>query len=721
MPNRLVSEFSPYLLQHAKNPVDWYSWGEAAFIKARDETKPIFLSIGYSTCHWCHVMEEESFKNHDVADLLNKHFVSVKVDREERPDVDRVYMSFVQAMTGSGGWPMSVWLTWDLKPFFGGTYFPPTSRLGSPGFTEILKEVVRLWNEDRLKLIGSADTMLDRLRQLNDANSKNEDDQVGTVADVEVLSDGVEQFIQAFDSANGGFGSAPKFPRPAELFFLLREYARVGNQQFLDMVVHTLNAMSHGGMRDHLGGGFHRYSVDAEWRMPHFEKMLYDQAQLVLAYLEAGQATCMPRFLDIAAEVLGYVSRELVGSEGEFFSAEDADSLPPDRAQTASSVVSKKEGEFYVWTSQEIDLLLGTDAQIFKFRYGIEPASNVLHDQVENFQAKNQLYEARTITEASQTVGCSEKEAIDILSRSRQKLLETRSRRPRPHLDDKTLTAWNGLMIASYARAAHVFEGEPFGRVALQCAQRATKFIKQRLWDADNLTLWRRSREGQVAIHGYAEDYAYLIWGLLELFQVDGEASWLDWAWKLQVRQDELFWDACDGGWFSTTGLDTSVLLRIKEDYDGAELSAGSVSVLNLQAFFRLTGDQKIKTRLVQALARFGSSLGKNARRLPMMAAALSSHYSRTSQIVVVGKNNDQATRALWRCVARHYLPFAVRVNVDPSDRQKILFKYLPFVESMQMIHGKSTAYVCSDFTCKKPVTDVSSLNVQLKECGAMS
>jgi len=720
MPNRLASEFSPYLLQHAKNPVDWYAWGEEAFIKARDETKPIFLSIGYSTCHWCHVMEEESFKNNDVADLLNKHFVSIKVDREERPDVDRVYMSFVQAMTGSGGWPMSVWLTWDLKPFFGGTYFPPTSRLGRPGFTEILKEVVRLWNEDRSKLVGSADTMLDRLRQLNGANPKNEDEQVGVVADVEVLSDGVEQFIQAFDSTNGGFGSAPKFPRPAELFFLLREYARAGNQQSLDMVVHTLHAMSQGGMRDHLGGGFHRYSVDAEWRMPHFEKMLYDQAQLALAYLEAGQAMCMPRFLEIAAEVLGYVSRELVGSEGEFFSAEDADSLPSDREQTVSSVVSKKEGEFYVWTSQEIDLLLGADAKIFKFRYGIESASNVLHDQAENFQAKHHLYEARTITEASQVVGCSEKEAIDILSRSRQKLLETRSRRPRPHLDDKTLTAWNGLMIASYARAAHVFEGEPFGRVALQCAQRAAKFIKQRLWDADNLTLWRRFREGQVAIHGYAEDYAYLIWGLLELFQVDGEAFWLDWAWKLQVRQDELFWDACDGGWFSTTGLDASVLLRIKEDYDGAELSSGSVSVLNLQTFFHLTGNQKTKTRLVQALARFGSSLGKDARRVPMMAAALSSHYSRTSQIVVVGKSDDQGTRALWRCVARHYLPFAVRVSVDPSNQQQILLKHLPFVESMQMIHGKPTAYVCSDFTCKKPVTDVSALNVQLKECGAM-
>ena len=720
MPNRLASEFSPYLLQHAENPVNWYPWGEEAFLTARGEDKPIFLSIGYSTCHWCHVMEEESFKNHDVADLLNKHFVSIKVDREERPDVDRIYMSFVQAMTGSGGWPMSVWLTGDLKPFFGGTYFPPTSRFGRPGFTEILKEVVRSWNEKRLKLIESADTMLDRLRQLSDANFRNDNDQIGLVANVEVLSDGVEQFIQAFDPVHGGFGVAPKFPRPAELFFLLREYARVGDERSLDMVVRTLDAMSYGGMRDHLGGGFHRYSVDTEWRMPHFEKMLYDQAQLALAYLEVGQATGKHRFLEIAVEVLSYVSRELVGSEGEFLSAEDADSLPLEHKQTSLSVASKREGEFYVWTDQEIDLLLGVDSKIFKFRYGIEPASNVLYDQTANFPAKHQLYEARTITEASQMVGCSEKEAVDVFSRASQKLLTVRSRRPRPHLDDKTLTAWNGLMIASYARAAHVFEGESFGNVALQCAQQAAKFAKKRLWDPNHQTLWRRFRKGQIAIHGYAEDYACLIWGLLELFQADGEASWLEWAWKLQARQDDLFWDTGDGGWFSTTGFDASVLLRMKEDYDGAELSAGSVSVLNLQTLFHLTGDQKIKTHLVQALARFGSNLGKNARRVPMMAAALSSHYSRASQIVVVGKRNDQATRDLWRCVARHYLPFAVRVNVDPSDQQQILLKYLPFVKSMQMIREKPTAYVCSNFTCKEPVTDVSALDIQLRECGAI-
>ena len=721
MPNRLATELSPYLLQHAGNPVDWHPWGEEAFAKARTETKPIFLSIGYSTCHWCHVMEEESFENREVAQVLNTHFVSIKVDREERPDVDRVYMAFVQATTGSGGWPMSVWLTPELKPFFGGTYFPPTSRWGRRGFTEILKEIARLWGDERPKLMGSAETSLDRLRRSSSGGHGGvpKEGNARTVAGSETLRHGVDQFVQAFDSTNGGFGGAPKFPRPAELLFLLREHVRTGDGEPLEMVVSTLRAMAAGGMRDHIGGGFHRYSVDAQWRLPHFEKMLYDQAQLALAYLEAGQLTSDRAFLDIADDTLGYVARDLTGSDGGFFSAEDADSVIPDRA--IESVGPKSEGVFYLWTANEIDVLLETDADVVSCRYGIEPDGNAPQDPTGEFQGRNQFYLARTVEEVSRRTGRPADEVTTILDRTRWKLADTRGRRPRPHLDDKVIAAWNGLMIAALARAAHVFEGGPRAETAVRSAKRAATFARERLWDCDRRTLWRRYRDGHASIEGYAEDYAFLVWGLLELFQVDGDATWLRWALELQARQDELFWDEDDGGWFSTTGQDASVLLRMKEDYDGAEPSAGSVSVLNLQSLVHLTGGRDVRSRLDQALGRLGPRLGQAARVVPMMAAALSQYHAGTSQIVVVGACEAVDTRALRRRVAAHYLPFAVRVNVESGPRQRALAELLPFIGSMRMVDGKATAYVCADFTCKEPVCDPEALDAQLRELGRTS
>ena len=357
MVNRLVEELSPYLLQHAQNPVDWYAWGDEAFLKSRAEEKPIFLSIGYSTCHWCHVMEHESFENDDVATLLNQYFVSIKVDREERPDVDRVYMAFVQATTGSGGWPMSVWLTPDLKPFFGGTYFPPTSRYGRPGFVDILARMAQLWSNDRPRLVQSAEELMGRLRQTQTDTTAAADGQTTPVAEIATLDEGRAQFRQAFDAIHGGFGRAPKFPRPSELIFLLREHARLGDPRLREMALRTLDGMAEGGMRDHVGGGFHRYSVDAEWRIPHFEKMLYDQAQLTLAYLEAGQLTGESRFFEVASDTLRYVMRELTGAEDGFLSAQDADSVPPEEAGSVG--VKKTEGAFYLWTRDELDELLG--------------------------------------------------------------------------------------------------------------------------------------------------------------------------------------------------------------------------------------------------------------------------------------------------------------------------------------------------------------------------
>ncbi len=724
MPNRLSTELSPYLLQHANNPVDWYPWGDDAFARARDEAKPIFLSIGYSTCHWCHVMEHESFENNDIAALLNNHFVAIKVDREERPDVDRVYMAFVQATTGAGGWPMSVWLTPDLKPFFGGTYFPPSSRWGRPGFTEILRETARLWDDERSKLIESADTLMARLAERQRA--ANADDGGEVIAEASTLEEGVNQFRQAFDSTHGGFGGAPKFPRPSELLFLLREHVRGGHHDALTMVVDTLHAMADGGMRDHVGGGFHRYSVDAEWRVPHFEKMLYDQAQLTLAYLEAGQLTGDRRFIDVADDTVSYVARDLTGPEGAFFSAEDADSVAVDQAPERQT--HKTEGAFYVWTSDEVDDVLDDDAALAKLRYGVEPGGNATHDPTGELRGKNQLYVAESFDALAELTGQTATELQAAMTRVRRRLFEARNRRPRPHLDDKVLTAWNGLMIAALARAAYIFEGwcddgtadrdATRAGVTLARAQGAAQFIRETLWDSDTRVLCRRFRDGQASIAGYSEDYSFLVWGLLELFQVDGDVGWLRWALDLQARQDELFWDAQGGGWFSTTGTDPSVLLRMKEDYDGAEPSAGSVSTLNLLTLTHLTGDADTRRHLDRALARFGPRLGHASRVVPLLTAALSAYHAGMTQVVIVGERARSDTVALRRCLARRYLPFAVRINVEPGAAQERLAGVLPFVASMAQRDGKATAYVCSNFTCQEPVTSPDALEAQLTARG---
>ena len=717
MTNRLAAESSPYLLQHADNPVEWYPWGDEAFALARADERPIFLSIGYSTCHWCHVMERESFENETVAELLNRHFVAVKVDREERPDVDRVYMAFVQATTGAGGWPMSVWLTPELKPFFGGTYFPPESRWGRPGFADVLGNVAHLWADRRSELVQSAETLMQRL-----ADQQGGPGETGSaaVAAADTLAAGVEQFAQTFDATHGGFGGPPKFPRPSELLFLLREHARTADRQPLEMASATLRAMAHGGLCDHVGGGFHRYSVDGQWRIPHFEKMLYDQAQLTLACLETAQAAGESEYLAVADRILSYVRRDLASPDGAFFSAEDADSLEP--GQDGGGHGDKHEGAFYLWTLAEIEARLGDDAAVVALRYGVEAAGNALQDQTGEFVGRNQLYLARSPNEVGQQTGRPVGDVETVLERARLRLLEVRTTRPRPHLDDKVLTAWNGLMLAALARAAYVFQGRADGAgaaEALAAARRTAGFTRAKLWDADRRVLHRCYRGGRVSIPGYAEDYAFLTWGLLELFQADGDPRWLRWALDLQVRQDELFWDARGGGWFSTTGADPSVLLRLKEDYDGAEPSAGSVSTQNLLTLVRLTGDSGMRRRLDGALGRFGPRLGQAARVVPMLASVLSSYHACASQVVVVGERGRPDTVALLRVVARRYLPFAVRLHVEPGPSQETLAEMLPFVAPMRMRDGRATAYVCADFACRQPVTDPQALAAQLDAPGS--
>ena len=704
--NRLARERSPYLLQHANNPVDWYAWHEEAFARARREDKPIFLSIGYSTCHWCHVMEHESFENPQIAELLNRDFVSIKVDREERPDVDRVYMAFVQATTGQGGWPMTVFVRPDLKPFFGGTYFPPTSRFGRPGFADLVGEIARVWRDDRGRVNEAAEELTERLKAVTAGVSESE------VAEAPALEAAVSQFAAAFDQRRGGFGDAPKFPRPSELLFLLREYARSGSQPALQMVTRTLHAMAMGGMRDHIGGGFHRYSVDGDWRVPHFEKMLYDQAQLVLAYLEAAQATGDEFFSTVAEDTLQYVLRDMTGPEGGFYSAEDADSVPPEQAEAPKP--QKMEGAFYVWTDEEIGELLGADAAIARRRFGIEPGGNAPADPQGEFIGKNLLYVAQPLADIATRTGMSEATVIEALGRIRHRLFETRSGRPRPHLDDKVLTAWNGLMIAAFARAARTLPRRAEAASYTKAAERAAAFIRGTLWRASDRTLLRRYRDGEAAIPAYAEDYAYLIWGVLELFQTSGDAGYLRWAIDLQSRQDELFWDDQDGAWFSTTGADPSLLLRLKEDYDGAEPAASSVAAVNVLVLAHLTGDDRYRQRAERTLARYGPRAGAAGRVIPMMMCALSHWHAPSMQVVVVGGPRAEAVRRLEEEIAAHYLPFAVHMPVDPDRNQQALKELLPFIDGMQP-HGGGAVYVCREFTCKQPVSSVEALRAELQ------
>jgi uncharacterized protein YyaL (SSP411 family) len=707
MANRLALESSPYLLQHANNPVDWFPWGEAAFERARTFDRPIFLSIGYSTCHWCHVMERESFESPEIAAVLNEHFVSIKMDREERPDVDRVYMTFVQATTGQGGWPMSVWLTPDLRPFYGGTYFPPRAQWGRPGFVDVLLELARVWTDDRPRILASANVVTERLRALAEAR----DDAIGRpsgVAGPDALTVGAEQFRRAFDARHGGFGGAPKFPRPAELAFLLREFARTGETDLRDISLETFRAMALGGLRDHVGGGFHRYSVDERWRVPHFEKMLYDQAQLALAGLECAQASGEAFYSAVAEDTLAYVARDLTHPDGGFFSAEDADSIPSETVGEPGAHVA--EGAFYIWSESEVNALFDEQvARVLRLRFGIEPNGNAPVDPQGEFTGKNLLYTAATIEDIAARTALAPDEIERILGVARQRMLEARSSRPRPHLDDKVLTSWNGLMLAAFARAGRVLGARWIG-----LAERGARFVRTHLWDDARQRLRRRWRAGQAGIDAYCEDYAALIWGLLELVQATGDPEWLEWALTLQERQDALFWDDGEAGWFNTTGEDGSVLLRLKEDYDGAEPSATSLGVRNLLEMAHLVEGSDWPGRAERTLARLGPHVGEAARALPFMMGNLSAWHAGRAQVVIVGRRDAEDTRVLQRVMSGPWLPFTFMLPIDPERTHARLAARLPWTRALTMRDGRATAYVCRNFTCDRPVSSPDELSALL-------
>ncbi|MDP3704207.1 MAG: thioredoxin domain-containing protein [Candidatus Omnitrophota bacterium] len=684
-PNRLIHEKSPYLLQHAYNPVDWYPWGEEAFAKARQEQKPIFLSIGYSTCHWCHVMEHESFENPDIAAAMNRWFVSIKVDREEHPDLDQVYMTAVQSLTGHGGWPLSVFLTPELKPFYGGTYFPPERRFNMPGMNDMLPAVAGAWQQKREEIMTSADELTASLQAHLAPPSGRE-----TIA-IETLHAAFNQAVGAFDAAHGGFGDAPKFPRSPELSFLLAYWARTGTGQALEMVTTTLDHMSRGGIHDHLGGGFHRYATDAQWLVPHFEKMLYDQALLARTYLEAYRATKRPEYAKTARGIFAYVLRDLTDPGGGFYSAEDADS-------------EGAEGKCYVWTPQEITQVLGSDAgELFNRFYGVTPDGNFEHGaSILNVEQPLEIF--------ATLKGVEPGALAQQLASSRERLLAVRASRVRPHRDDKILTSWNGLMIASLAYGAATLDDPRY----LEAARRAADFVLTSL-RRDGVLL-RRYREGDARYPGTLEDYAFFSYGLLELYEASFDPRYLAEAKALATQMLTRFWDDAQGGFFLRSREESALIVRAKDAHDGATPSGNSMALHVLLRLGRLTGDDRLETAGRRALETFAATVARVPFGFPQLLMAWDFALGPTKEIVIAADSSVPEAAALVRTVRERFLPRAVTLLHPPGNAGAAIEALVPYVKPQGLIGGKPAVYVCEQFVCRLPATTVAEVQDRLLE-----
>ena len=733
MANALNSEKSPYLLQHAENPVAWLPWGEAAFARARAEEKPIFLSIGYSTCHWCHVMAHESFENEEVAALLNEHFVAIKVDREERPDVDKVYMAYVQALTGRGGWPLSAWLTPELKPFFGGTYFPPEERHGRAGFPAMLRAIAAGWKNERNKLVAESERVLGTLRDYHaDQRTGDGGQEAGdgplAVVGGEAFEKCFQYYYEAGDAANGGFGGAPKFPRAANLNFLFRVAAIQGvasepGAEAVRLATSTLRAMARGGIHDHVGGGYHRYAVDATWFVPHFEKMLYDQAQIALNCLDARQATGDERFGWMARDIFDYVRAELTSPQGGFFTAEDADSQGAgDRGQgtgdgkqgTGDSV----EGAFYVWSAAELRGVLGEDAGLIAAHFGVLDEGNVPSalDPHGEFRGKNILVQRRSLVETAKIFSLAPEAANERIGAALERLKRARAGRPRPLLDDKIVTANNGLMISALAKAAQVLgagagekESEERGRFLL-AGVRAAEFVERELWDAARGVLFRCWREGRGVNEGFAEDYAYFIQGLLDLYEASFTLRWLSWADVLQEKMDELFWDEVRGGYFNSAAGDASIVLRLKEDYDGAEPAPSSVAAMNLLRLATMLHDDARRGRGVRCIEAFRAQWVGTPQGMPQMVCALELALEAPRHVVVVGDSGAADFLALAAVVHEGLGPRRALLAVTNETERGWWAERAPWMAEMRPINGRATVYVCEEYLCRPPVSTAPEL-----------
>ena len=675
--NKLINEKSPYLLQHAYNPVNWYPWGEEAFKKAEEEDKPIFLSIGYSTCHWCHVMERESFEDEEVAQVLNDNFISIKVDREERPDIDNIYMTVCQALTGRGGWPLTIVMTPDKRPFFAGTYFPKKSKRGHSGLLCILNRIQSAWKSNKASLLESSEEVISVLRQADERRSTEE-------LSVQEIHDLIEKIFQdfkdLFDEKYGGFRTAPKFPTPHNLMFLLRYWKLTTDHDALHMVQKTLDYMYRGGIYDHIGYGFSRYSTDRQWLVPHFEKMLYDNALLAIVYLELYQITNKKDYAKIAREILDYVLRDMTSPQGGFYSAEDADS-------------EGEEGKFYVWTPQEIKDVLGEkDGSEFCELYDITPEGNFGEKSIPNL------------------IGVK-KGKIEIdkkFANLRQRLFEVREDRVHPHKDDKILTSWNGLMIAAMSIASRVLDDKKY----LQAAEGAIDFIDNNLIREDGRLL-ARYREEDAAYLGYVDDYAFLIWGLIELYETNYKAKYLSMALKLNQDLLEYFWDEEEGGLYFYGKDSEELLVRPKEIYDGATPSGNSVATLNFLRLSKLMGKEKLMEKAEEQFKFFGGQIKKNPTAYTYFLSALLFMQSKGKEVVIAGKKDQTNTKKMLATVKKKFSPFTVTLFNNEEEKDE-LSNLAPFVAEQKQIKGKPTAYICEDFTCQAPITDLQKFTKRL-------
>lgn len=669
--NRLIFEKSPYLLQHARNPVDWWPWSDAAFEQAKKEDKPIFLSIGYTTCHWCHVMEHESFEDEEVAALINENYIPIKVDREERPDIDEVYMQITQAMTGGGGWPMTVIMTPDKHAFFAGTYFPKESVAGRPGIKKVVTELHKAWVERRKDVEETAVSISEQLASFVGGSP-------GGDLDAGIFDVAFAQFSSRYDQEKGGFARAPKFPVPPNLMFLLRFYQRTGNHQALEMVEKTLTEMRRGGIYDQVGFGIHRYSTDPNWLVPHFEKMLYDQALVAMVYLEAFQATGKERYAMTAREILTYVLRDMTSEEGGFYSAEDADS-------------EGEEGKFYVWSTKEIKEVLGEeDGEFYIETFHLTDEGNFLEEATRVKTGTNIPHLKEELLD----------EAAERVEGIRKKLFDHREKRIHPQKDDKILTDWNGLMIAAFARAAQVLGDEKYEAAA----KKAADFVLNDLTD-DSGRLLKRYRQGEAGLTAHLEDYAFIIWGLLDVYETTFDVSYLKRAIEFQSMLDEHFWDEQSGGYFTIADDAEELIVRAKKLYGGAIPSGNSVSIGNLVRLHRMTGQPQYATRGDELVRAFSAEIGENAMVYPMALTWLTFQIGPSFEVVISGDNAEEMIAA----VRKPFLPNKVVVHRTPENAKDLAI-VAPYTETQESLDGKPTAYVCQNFACQIPTAEISEM-----------
>jgi uncharacterized protein YyaL (SSP411 family) len=681
MPNHLINETSPYLLQHAHNPVDWYPWGEEAFEKARSENKPVLLSIGYSACHWCHVMAHESFEDEAIAKLMNDYFVNIKVDREERPDLDQIYMNAVQMMTHHGGWPMTVFLTPDAVPFYGGTYFPPEDRYNMAGFPRVLIGVAEAYRERQDDIRETGVSLVNELRRLSESGGSDHP------IETELLDAAYVGIVRNYDSSNGGFGGAPKFPPAMTLEFLLRTHARTGNREALEIVKYTCDKMANGGIYDQLGGGFHRYATDARWLVPHFEKMLYDNALLSRLYLHFFQASGEQSARETAEGILDYVLREMTHPEGGFYSTQDADS-------------EGHEGKFFVWDMKEIQQTLGEkDAAIFSSFYNITEAGN--------FEGKNIPNVTRSRDDVAKSLRISEPELTASLGESRRKLFELREKRIKPDRDEKILTAWNGLMMASFAEAGVILNRADYS----EAARRNAEFVLSNLSE-DGLLL-RTWKDGRAKFNAYLEDYAFLSEGLVTLFETTGELRWLKEALTLTDRMIEEFWDEDSGGFFFTGKSHENLIVRAKDYFDNATPSGNSVAASVLLRLATLTGRENYRSLATAVLREVANQIRRYPSGFGYSLSAVDFLLSTSREVAIVGKDSADIQELMTE-TWRNYIPNKVVAPGFGSDLENAA-KLTPLLANRPLVNNLATAYVCENFTCKQPVTDVSALREQLE------